>query len=156
MTPGKSLYAFLVLLAVSPTAFSDASETASAAAPAPAGGTAPAPMVVEPFSAASLMQLLLGLGLVIVLIFALAWFVRRAGGLGQSQGGLRVVASLPLSTRERVVLVQAGEHQLLLGVAPGRVNLLQQFDTPVIDPQATPPGAFADRLREAVSRSASS
>ncbi len=111
------------------------------------------PVMVEPFSVGSLAQLLLGLGLVVALILLLAWGLRRMGGAtGFGHAGLRVVASLPLGTRERVVLIQAGEQQLLIGVAPGRVNLLQRFETPVIDPQATPSHPFSDRLRDAMSR----
>ncbi|MCW8886933.1 MAG: flagellar biosynthetic protein FliO [Motiliproteus sp.] len=109
---------------------------------------------VEPFSAGSAMQLILGLGLVIVLIFALAWFARRVGGVsGFNHPQLKVVATLAMSTRERVVLVQAGKQQMLLGVAPGRVNLLHSFDEPIIDPQVTPVSQFADRLKDAMSRS---
>jgi len=129
----------------------------AAVAPSSASGavasSAPVPVAVPPFSAGSLAQVLFGLGLVIALIFALAWFLRRInGGGGFGQPGLKVVATLPLSTRERVVLVQAGEKQLLLGVAPGRINLLQSFDQPIVEPVNAPVSQFANRLKEAVSR----
>ncbi len=106
------------------------------------------------FSAGSLLQLLLGLALVIGMILALAWAARRTGfAAGISHTDLKVIATLTLGARERVVLVQAGEQQLLLGVAPGRVNLLQTFETPLIDPSKTPGNQFAERLREALHRS---
>ena len=41
---------------------------------------------------------------------------------------MRVVSALSVGMREKVVLVQVGEEQLLLGVAPGRVNVLHQFE----------------------------
>mgnify|MGYP000383068744 CR=1 FL=1 len=51
--------------------------------------------------------------------------MQLGSGTGQS---MRVVSAISVGTRERVVLVQVGEQQLVLGVAPGRVNLLQQID----------------------------
>ena len=111
------------------------------------------PATLPPFSTSSILQMLFGLGLVIALIFFLAWFLKRIGGVGGlAQSGLRVVATLPLSTRERIVLVQAGDKQLLLGVAPGRVNLLETFDEPVIDSTSVSGNQFSNRLKEAMAK----
>ena len=93
------------------------------------------PPIVEPvFTGNSIIQVVLSLAFVIVLIYAVAWYIRRlqltTAGTGQA---MQVVSALSVGPRERVVLVQVGEEQLLLGVAPGRVNLLQQFETAVID-----------------------
>ncbi len=105
------------------------------------------------FSGESAAQLLLGLLAVIGVIFLMAWFLRRmgaAGGLGHK--GLRVVCMLPLGTRERLVLVQAGDEQLLLGVAPGRVNLIKTLDEPIIRTKDAEAGDFARRLKDAMGR----
>lgn len=104
--------------------------------------------VPDPISFESVSQLLLGLLLVVSLIFALAWAFRRANFVPGQVGGMRVVASLALGARERAVLVQCGEKQLLLGVSQGSVTLLAQFDEPVIDPQAAPSGDFANKLAQ--------
>ncbi|WP_207062437.1 flagellar biosynthetic protein FliO [Motiliproteus sp. SC1-56] len=106
----------------------------------------------ELMSGDALGQMLLGLVLVLVLIFALAWLVRRLGGTGGfGSRGFKVVASLPLGARERLVLVQAGSRQLLLGVAPGRVNLLHEYEQPLLEPSSpVAEGAFSQRLREAL------
>lgn len=106
----------------------------------------------DPFSFASLIQLILGLGLVIGLILLLAWLVRRMGGAGFAGSGMKVIATLPLSARERVVLVEAGGKQLLLGVAPGQVTLLASYDEPLLDAQALNSCTFAERLKEAMAR----
>lgn len=87
--------------------------------------TAPSNSIVQ---GGSVLQVLLSLAFIIVLIYAGAWYFRRmqlGSGTGQS---MRVVSAISVGTRERVVLVQVGEQQLVLGVAPGRVNLLQQID----------------------------
>ena len=104
--------------------------------------------VPDPISFESVSQLLLGLLLVVSLIFALAWAFRRANFVPGQGGGMRVVASLALGARERAVLVQCGDKQLLLGVSQGSVTLLAQFDESVIDPQTAPSSDFANKLAQ--------
>lgn len=111
---------------------------------------------IEPvFSGTSIVQVVLSLAFVIVLIYAAAWYIRRmqltTGGAGQS---MRVISALSVGSRERVVLVQVGEEQLLLGVAPGRVNLLRQFDSPIINSQdSSLRSSFSKILGDASSKS---
>jgi len=100
------------------------------------------------------MQLLAGLGVVIAAILLVAWLVRRLGAGSVNNGKLRVVAGLALGQRERVVLIQVGdEHQVLLGVTPGQIRKLTEFDSPVIQAEAGGlQGEFAGRLRSALER----
>jgi flagellar protein FliO/FliZ len=106
----------------------------------------------EPSTALGMTQTLFALALVVALIFALAWFVRRIGGApGAASGAIRLVAGLSVGTRERVVLVQVGSTQLLVGVAPGRVQTLHVLDkplvtTPAAGAQGDASGGFAERL----------
>lgn len=105
----------------------------------------------QPVTSGSIVQVALSLLLVIAVIFGLAWLMRRMqAGAGFSSKGMKVVAMLPLSTRERVVLVDVGGRQLLLGVAPGRVSLLQSFDEPVLDAGASGGAEFRQRLKQAL------
>ena len=95
------------------------------AAPTPAQS----PAVV---GAGSLTQVTLSLLLVLGAVFAAAWVTRRLRGLGKfGNGVLHVVTEIAVGTKERVVLVQVGEQQLLIGVAPGRVSTLHVLDEPV-------------------------
>lgn len=107
-------------------------------------------MYKEPLNSGSITQLMTGLIIVVGLIFLLAWFLRRYSSLPGQSRAMTVVASLPLSAREKIVLVQAGDKQLLLGVAPGSVNLLASYDPPLI--QAGEKGDFALKLQQALSR----
>ncbi len=103
--------------------------------------------------AESLVQVLLGLLLVLLVIAAAAWLLRRFGHLQAGAGGaLRIVGGLSLGSRERAVLVQVGERQLLLGVAPGRVQMLYVLDKelPVAPLAAAAGGRFAARLATAI------
>ncbi len=84
----------------------------------------------------------LGLIFVVALILLLAWILKKLGhGGGVHSKNMRTIATLPVGARERAVLVQVGEQQILLGVAPGRVNCLHVFDTPVITPTPNSGGA---------------
>ena len=48
-----------------------------------------------------------------------------------NQGGLSIVRQLPVGTRERVVIVQAGEEQFLVGVTSQSVQLISKLETPL-------------------------
>lgn len=121
------------------------------AAAAPAAEPA-AEAARSPIGAGSVLQMVAGLALVVILIFALAWAVRRFGNVNvNARGALRVVGALSMGARERVVLIEAGDKQILLGVAPGRVQTLHVLDEPIRQPAGAPAaGNFADRLRSAM------
>lgn len=103
--------------------------------------------------ASALLRVIGGLVFVVAVILVLSWGLRRVGTLtGSVSGRLRVLGSVPVGNRERAVLVQVGEQQLLLGVAPGNVRTLHVLDEPVIERApaaggAAQSGSFADRLR---------
>lgn len=153
-----------------------AAETATPAAPAavtqtlaaapapvvqaPTSAPATAPVVVPPVSALSsgmgsqLLQLVLGLGLVVALIFGLAWLMRRVQRAGPAGNQvIELVGSRALGPRDRLVLVQVGNEQVLLGVSPGSITALHVMSEPVKVPDtqnATP--EFAKRLLEVLGK----
>lgn len=104
---------------------------------------------------AQLAQLGMGLLLVVGLIFLMGYLMRRVGPLAP-QGGqhIRLISSLPLGPRDRLLLVDVGGKQLLLGASPGRINTLHVFEQPVADLPASGPmnGEFAQTLRGLLKR----
>lgn len=108
----------------------------------------------DPLGMRAVMQMVLGLVLVVGLILALAWLARKVRLLPGMRGNMRVISVLPLGTREKLVLVQVGGIQFLLGVAGQQVNLIERFDTPVIEPDSghAASGAFAEKLKEYMDR----
>ncbi|MBD8150517.1 flagellar biosynthetic protein FliO [Pseudomonas fluorescens] len=117
-----------------------AAEPVAQAAAAPAVGSV----------GGQLTQLLLGLLLVIGLIFVLAWLMRRVQRIGPGNAQvIELVGSRALGPRDRLVLVQVGEEQILLGITPGRITSLHVLKTPVdaARTEAAPP-EFAQRLME--------
>ncbi|MFN2329064.1 MAG: flagellar biosynthetic protein FliO [Chromatocurvus sp.] len=84
-------------------------------------------------SAVNLGRTMLGLGVVIALVFGLAWVARRVSamrGLSGSPGGpIQVVGQLALGTRERLLLVEVDGRRVLLGVVPGSITRLDASDS---------------------------
>lgn len=98
-------------------------------------------------------QWLLSCSLVIGFILLLAWFMKKSRLVQpMTQGQLRVLSSLPLGTRERLLVVKVGEQQLLLGVTPGNIHLLCQLDQPLDEQQLPQP--FAAQLGKLLNRQA--
>jgi flagellar protein FliO/FliZ len=76
--------------------------------------------------------------LVLGLIVGLGWLLKRMPGSGfRPAAGLKLVASLPLGPKERVVVVEVNGEQLLLGVAAGGIRTLRTLPEPL--PQAPAP-----------------
>lgn len=104
---------------------------------------------LEPISSPYLMKLTGGLILIVAIIFLLAWMVKKLN-LNQhaSSGLIRVVAGLSIGTRDRIVLLQVGEEQILLGLTPGRIEKLHTLAQPLDAPstEQAVPGAFAAKL----------
>ncbi|MFC1774266.1 flagellar biosynthetic protein FliO [Pseudomonadota bacterium] len=135
-----------ILWMMSFVALADEAPIATADATAPVSGLPTLPATQDPVAMTSLWQLTLGMLVVLGLIVSIAWVLKRTGRFQMAAGGgLRVLGGLSMGSRERVVLIQAGETQLLLGVAPGRVQTLHVLDQPL---QMSSPtgGGFAEQL----------
>ncbi len=125
-------------------------QSANAATAAMSNATAKAPAAIP----TSPFNLILGIVFLMLLVAGAWWLIRRAGGMQWpvQRSAMKVVATLPVGQRERVVLIEVGGEQMLLGVAPGRVNLLHRFDEPVIT-NATGGEEFASRMRQLLQNS---
>ncbi len=105
--------------------------------------------------AGSVLQVFLGLVAVLILIGAGAWMLRSVLRLQPTMSGqLRILGGLSMGARERVVLLKVGETQLLLGVAPGRIQTLHVLDRPLPEPanEARLPRGFAAQLARTLSQ----
>lgn len=78
-------------------------------------------------------QVLFALMGVLLLILGLGWLLKRFGqGAMLGNQHMKVLAAMPLGTRERLLLVDVAGQQLLLGISAGRISNLHTFDEPVI------------------------
>lgn len=104
----------------------------------------------------NLLQVLFGLGVVLIAVLLAAWVLKRLqpsswGG----QGPLRVLATLPVGARERVVLIKAGEEQLLIGVTANQINSLHVLSKTIDEDTlraADPLPNFPEWLRQAMEK----
>lgn len=111
---------------------------------------APAASVPDINVAGELVRVLLSLGAIVALIFVAAWLTRRLQSR-QITGGrrLRCIETMPISTRERVMLIEADGKRLLVGVGTGGIRALHVYDGTVpveAAPVPTPLPPFAELL----------
>jgi flagellar protein FliO/FliZ len=102
--------------------------------------------------AGSMLQFGLGLAIVLGLIVAAGWFMKRFSIGPSAAGTVKVVAGTAVGQRERVVVVEIGDQWLVLGVGAGRVNALHTMPRGEVAasaiPMAGPQAAFATWLKE--------
>jgi flagellar protein FliO/FliZ len=114
----------------------------------------------SPVGAGSMLQFGLGLAIVLGLIVAAGWFMKRFSIGPSAAGTLKVVAGTSVGQRERVVVVEIGETWMVLGVAPGRVNALHTMPRgQLASSQAVPvgtPAGFAAWLKEKMEKRSAS
>jgi len=139
------------LMALAALPLSALAATVGAPASNEAGPAATVAAATGGSMAGQLTQLMLGLLVVLAVIVALAWVVRRVQQAAPRGGQvIDIVSARALGPRDRLVLVQVGDEQILLGVSPGRITSLHVMKEPVRSParseQATP--EFAQRLME--------
>ncbi|MBH1985160.1 MAG: flagellar biosynthetic protein FliO [Burkholderiales bacterium] len=138
---------------------------AAAAVPAPAAALpampAGAPMTIAATSSAgSLLQTIFALVFVLALLIGLAWFMKRYGP--KVMGGnnkMRVVSSLNLGGRERIVLVEVADQWIVVGASPGRINALatmprQEGELPQLATTQNGPAAanFSEWLKQTIEK----
>ena len=144
------LTSWAVMAADPAAAVTPAAPAATAVAPASSAAVPQVPSALGSGVGGQLLQLVLGLLLVVGLIFVLAWLMRRVQRAGPAGNHvIELVGSRALGPRDRLVLVQVGNEQVLLGVSPGSITALHVMNEPVQVPEtqhATP--EFARRLMD--------
>lgn len=78
----------------------------------------------------SVLSIFLSLLVVIGIIFAFAYIMRRFN-VTQSHGQLKVVASLSAGAREKIMVIQVGDEQHLVGVTAQNINHLSKLEAPL-------------------------
>lgn len=107
----------------------------------------------QPADAPGIGGAVFALILVVSLILGLGWLARRMPGVGRASNtnALRIVGSLSLGPRDRVVVVEVGGTQLLVGVGQNGMTTLHTLaePLPVAQPsQGNPASPFAQLLAQ--------
>jgi len=98
----------------------------------------------------SLLPLVLTLVFVLALIPVAVWMLKRLGaGSSSSAAGMRIVAQLPIGPRERLVVVEAGDRWLILGVTPSAISRVGTLPKGEVPAPAAAGGSFAALLMHA-------
>lgn len=79
----------------------------------------------------SFISIFLSLVLVIAIIFALAFIMRRFNVTQAGNGQMKVVASMMAGTKEKIMVIEVGDEQYLLGITAHNINHLATLNTPL-------------------------
>jgi len=90
-------------------------------------------------------SMIMSLLMVLALIIVSAFILKRFNLTQHSSNHLKIVANLSLGAKERIIIVQIGEQQLVLGVCPQQISLLKDLEEP-IDVQVTKPLALSKNV----------
>ena len=116
--------------------------------PAVAQEAVPAVSPSSLFTGDYLLQVIGSFVVVILLLIGVLVLLRRFNGVSsQMSGNMRVISSVGVGQRERVVLLQVGVEQILIGVGPGNVRKIQAFDQPVVETSPSNTPNFSDVWR---------
>jgi len=95
----------------------------------------------------------LGVSMIIIVgaILVLGWVYSRSRIVGGGNSDvINVIATRALGPKERLLVVEVADQQLLVGMTAGDVQTLHVFDKPVVVADAVKRGGFAGRLRSAL------
>ncbi len=100
----------------------------------------------------SVLSIFLSLLLVVAIIFALAYVMRRFNVTHSSNGQLKVVASMMAGAKERIMVIEVGGEQHLVGITAQSISHLSKLENNIQSQQATDnPGAlFKQKLVSAM------
>ena len=112
------------------------------------GFTPPPPVI----STGNMLQLSAGLFIVLAFIALIAWLFKKIGFNPANRTGLlKIISSASIGQKERVVIAEIDDTWLVLGVAPGQVNLLHQMhkkSSPSVETAEPPSGnSFTEKLQ---------
>lgn len=127
----------------------------SAHAQTAAASTAATASTATTSTAGNLMQVTMGLLVVLGLMAAAAWVLRRFNtAKGNNAAHIKIIGGVSVGNRERVMVVEIGDQWIVVGVAPGRVNALatmaKQETTIVTD--AAPSKNFSSWLAQTIEK----
>lgn len=108
------------------------------------------PSLPAPVGSGDILSVGASLILVIAAIVLCGWLYSRSQGLRIRSGGIiNIIATQPLGPKERILLIEIADKQLVVGMTASQVSTLHVFDEPVLKrpPNSHDRGNFADRLK---------
>lgn len=119
---------WLSFLALSPH-LARAAETVAAVAPSPQGNG---------MNAMNIMNVFGSLLIVLGLLFGLAWLYKKLSIKLPGSSHVKIVSSVMLGPRERLLVIEVQGKQRVLGVTANQINMLFELDHPLVDDPSAP------------------
>lgn len=89
---------------------------------------------IDIFNTGYLFQVFGSLLLVFGCIFGLIFLLKKMNGIPKYQNTpVRILGVTRIGNREKILLIEAGKQQLLVGVSTGNIRTLHTFDEPIVD-----------------------
>lgn len=89
--------------------------------------------ISQPLFTSGMTQMITGLVLVVAAILVVTWVVKRVPGMqATGKGTIRIIDAMHVGSRDKVLLIQVGDEQLLVGVTAQNINTLHRLSEPVI------------------------
>lgn len=111
------------------------------------------PLALDPMASAG--KVVVFLVLIIGLILLLAWLSGKTrnlplAGFAASDAPLKTIATLPLSMKEKIAVIQVGDKQLVVGITQQQITCLAELDEPLPVKNPTQSPAFSELLKKAI------
>ena len=103
-------------------------------------------------STGGFLQVLMILVLVLGLMMAAAWALKKFNASGAITGStIKIIGGVAVGSRERIMVVEVADQWIVVGVTTTSINALATMPKQDITPSATdqvPLGGFAGRLKQ--------
>ncbi|EGF33766.1 Flagellar biosynthesis protein fliO [Oxalobacteraceae bacterium IMCC9480] len=107
-------------------------------------------------SPGSMLQVMVGLILVLGLLIAVAWSMKKMGaGKHAAAGALKIVGGVSVGNRERILVVEVADQWIVVGVTPTSINALSTMPKQEgVELSAVAPLAknFSDWLKQTIDK----
>ncbi len=104
---------------------------------------------VMPSSEEQLLQVSIALVVVLAVIYSVAWIIKRNRGIQGLTGlPIKTLAVLPMGVKEKIILIEVGGKQILLGMTTHNINTLASFDEPIVEASGADKISFSDPLKD--------
>lgn len=89
-------------------------------------------------NAMTLMNVFGSLLIVLGLLFGLAWLYKKLAIKLPGSSHIKIVSSVMLGPRERLLVIEVQGKQRVLGVTSNQINMLFELDQPLVDDSMSP------------------
>lgn len=119
-----------------------------------------APVIANPVipnSQDQIIEVSIALALVLAMIYSIAWFVKRKQVVqGFTNIPMKTIGAIPMGVKEKIILIEVGGKQLLLGVTASNINTLATFDEPIVDVSLKEERSFSQKLKDIIAQQSES